>query len=223
MGPVADDRRLLLVEDDHDMADMVAALLTDEGYPVDVAHDGQRGLHLALSRRHPLMVIDRGLPGIDGLDLLTRLRRVGVTSRILLLTALDDPAQRVLGLDAGADDYLGKPFDVPELLARVRALHRRHLDTAEALPLPAGELDLSRREVRRDGEVIALSGREFALLRLLAASPRTVFPRADLRARLFADTSAESIVDTYVYYLRRKLGPETVRTVRGVGYRMGGA
>ncbi len=220
---MAERLRLLLVEDDREMAGMVAGLFTDEGYAVDVAHDGQRGLHLALSRRHPLMVIDRGLPGIDGLDLIARLRRVGVTARMLMLTALDDPGQRVRGLDAGADDYLGKPFDIPELLARVRALHRRHLDAAEALPLPGGELDLARREVRLGPDVVALSGREFALLRLLAASPRTVFPRADLRARLFADTSAESIVDTYVYYLRRKLGPGAVRTVRGVGYRIGGA
>ncbi|MDI5965593.1 response regulator transcription factor [Streptomyces sp. SL13] len=220
---MTEDLRLLVVEDDREMAQMLAELLGDEGYAVEVAHDGQRGLHLALSRRYPLMVIDRGLPGIDGLDLLTRLRRVGVTARVLMLTALSDPEQRVRGLDAGADDYLGKPFDIGELLARVRALHRRHLDRAEALPLPHGELDLARREVRRPDTVIALSGREFELLRLLAGAPRTVFPRAELRARVFADTSAESIVDTYVYYLRRKLGRATIRTVHGVGYRIGSA
>jgi two-component system response regulator QseB len=214
--------RLLLVEDDQETADMLAELFGDEGYHVDVAGDGQRGLHLALSRHHNVLVIDRGLPAIDGMDLVTRLRRVGVTARILLLTALGDVADRIDGLNAGADDYLVKPFEVDELLARVRALHRRHLDDAEMLPIGGGELDLDRHEVRlAEGDRVVLSGREFELLRMLALSPRTIYRRADLRAKLFADTSADSIVDTYVYHLRRKLGREVVRTVHGLGYQMG--
>lgn len=201
---------------------MLAELFGDEGYHVDVAGDGQRGLHLALSRHHNVLVIDRGLPAIDGMDLVTRLRRVGVTARILLLTALGDVADRIDGLNAGADDYLVKPFEVDELLARVRALHRRHLDDAEMLPIAGGELDLDRHEVRlAEGDRVVLSGREFELLRMLALSPRTIYRRADLRAKLFADTSADSIVDTYVYHLRRKLGREVVRTVHGLGYQMG--
>lgn len=216
------DIRILVVEDDRETADMLSELLADEGYVVDVARDGQHGLHLALSRHHQIMVIDRGLPGIDGMDLVVRLRRVGVVARVLVLTALGGLADRIEGLDAGADDYLAKPFEVDELLARIRALHRRHLDDAVLLPVGTGALDLSRHEfVLSMGVRVGLSGREFELLRLLAASPRTIYRRSDLRARLFADTSAESIVDTYVYHLRRKLGKDVVRTVHGLGYQLG--
>ncbi|MFC9225744.1 response regulator transcription factor [Streptomyces hygroscopicus] len=218
----ADQTRLLLVEDDRETADMLAELFSSEGYRVDVAFDGHRGLHLALGRGHQVMVVDRMLPGIDGLDLVKRLRRVGVTTRVLMLTALGELGDRVSGLDSGADDYLVKPFEVDELLARVRALHRRDLSGAEVLPLGEGQLDLQRREVRfADGRCVELSLRECALLHALADGPRTVHGRSHLRERVFPDTSADSIVDTYVYYLRRKLGREVVRTVRGSGYRMG--
>ncbi|ASQ99495.1 response regulator transcription factor [Streptomyces sp. 11-1-2] len=218
----ADQTRLLLIEDDRETADMLAELFSSEGYDVDVAFDGHRGLHLGLSRRHQVMVIDRMLPGIEGLDLVKRLRRVGVTTRVLILTALGELGERVTGLDSGADDYLVKPFEVDELLARVRALHRRDLSGAEILPLGDGELDLRRREVRlADGTGIELSLREFGLLHALAEGPKIVHDRSHLRERVFPDTSAESIVDTYVYYLRRKLGRDVVRTVRGRGYQMG--
>lgn len=201
---------------------MLAELFSSEGYDVDVAFDGHRGLHLGLSRRHQVMVIDRMLPGIEGLDLVKRLRRVGVTTRVLVLTALGELGERVTGLDSGADDYLVKPFEVDELLARVRALRRRDLSGAEILPLGDGELDLRRREVRlADGTGIELSLREFGLLHALAEGPKIVHDRSHLRERVFPDTSAESIVDTYVYYLRRKLGRDVVRTVRGRGYQMG--
>ncbi|MFE9006028.1 response regulator transcription factor [Streptomyces sp. NPDC007875] len=218
----ADQTRLLLIEDDRETADMLAELFSSEGYDVDVAFDGHRGLHLGLSRRHQVMVVDRMLPGIEGLDLVKRLRRVGVTTRVLVLTALGELGERVTGLDSGADDYLVKPFEVDELLARVRALHRRDLSGAEILPLGDGELDLLRREVRLpDGTGIELSLREFGLLHALAEGPKVVHDRSHLRERVFPDTSAESIVDTYVYYLRRKLGRDVVRTVRGRGYQMG--
>ncbi|GHJ35733.1 transcriptional regulator [Streptomyces sp. TS71-3] len=213
---------MLLVEDDPEQARMLAELFTQEGYRVDVALDAQQGLHLALDRVHRILVVDRGLPAADGLELVGRLRRVGVTARILVLTALGGAPDRVAGLDAGADDYLAKPFDLDELLARVRALVRRHLDEAEVLAVGAGELDVARREVRLPGgRQVPLSGRECELLRLLASHPRTVHSRRDLRGRLFAGTSADSLVDTYVYHLRRKLGREVVRTVHGLGYRLG--
>ncbi|CAM5585191.1 Transcriptional regulator OS=Streptomyces antimycoticus OX=68175 GN=SANT12839_093050 PE=4 SV=1 [Streptomyces antimycoticus] len=218
----ADQTRLLLIEDDRETADMLAELFSSEGYDVEVAFDGHRGLHLGLSRRHQVMVVDRMIPGIEGLDLVKRLRRVGVTTRVLVLTALGELGERVTGLDSGADDYLVKPFEVDELLARVRALHRRDLSGAEILPLGEGELDLRRREVRlADGTGIELSLREFGLLHALAEGPEIVHDRSHLRERVFPDTSAESIVDTYVYYLRRKLGRDVVRTVRGRGYQMG--
>ncbi|KUL61236.1 two-component system response regulator [Streptomyces violaceusniger] len=213
---------MLLIEDDRETADMLAELFSSEGYDVEVAFDGHRGLHLGLSRRHQVMVVDRMIPGIEGLDLVKRLRRVGVTTRVLVLTALGELGERVTGLDSGADDYLVKPFEVDELLARVRALHRRDLSGAEILPLGEGELDLRRREVRlADGTGIELSLREFGLLHALAEGPKIVHDRSHLRERVFPDTSAESIVDTYVYYLRRKLGRDVVRTVRGRGYQMG--
>ncbi|GAA4627699.1 response regulator transcription factor [Actinoallomurus vinaceus] len=214
--------RLLLVEDDAELSEMLARLFTDEGYLVDVARDGQRGLHLGLSRPYDAMIIDRGLPAIDGLDLLVRLRRRAVATPVLVLTALGAVADRVAGLDAGAEDYLIKPFEVDELLARVRALHRRNRDSAQVLPLGDGRFDLAARVVTLpDGGQVTLSGREYELLRALATRPDQVHTRAALRERVFEAAQAESIVDTYVYYLRNKLGRKAVRTVRGVGYQAG--
>jgi two-component system response regulator QseB len=214
--------RVLLVEDDRELAGMLAELLADEGYETDAAHDGQRGLHLGLTGRYDVMIIDRRLPVLDGLELLARLRARGVTTRVLVLSALGELADRVCGLDAGADDYLVKPFEAEELLARLRALGRRDLEGAESLPVGAAALDLQRHEVVLPrGERITLSGREFELLRTLAQRPKAIHPRASLRTNVFADSTGESIVDTYVYYLRRKLGRDVVRTVHGLGYQIG--
>jgi two-component system response regulator QseB len=214
--------RLLLVEDDRALAAMLAELFTDEGYESDLAHDGQRGLHLGLTGRYDVMVLDRRLPSMDGLELLASLRRKGVTTRVLVLSALGESSDRVVGLDAGADDYLVKPFEMGELLARIRALARRHLEEAESLPLGVASIDLLRHEVVLPlGQRITLSGREFALLRALALRPKAIHPRSALRTTVFADSTGESIVDTYVYYLRRKLGREVVRTVHGLGYQIG--
>ena len=217
-----DDRRLLLVESDRNTAHALAELFTEQGYRVDVALNGQRGLHLALRRAHRIMIIGRRLPVIDGIELVARLRRVAITARIMLLTPPDELADRIEGLDAGADDCLVKPFEPAELMAKVRALDRRLLDSAEVLPVGAGELDVLRREmVLPGGDRVRLSQREFELLRLLAANPRTIYRRCDLRLRLCPDAHALSIVDTYVYYLRRKLGRNVVKTVRGLGYQVG--
>jgi two-component system response regulator QseB len=217
-----DGARLLVAEDDPELGPMLVELLGDEGYAVELAADGQRALHRALRYEHDALIIDRGLPAIDGLDLLARLRRQGVTAGALFLTAFGTVADRVAGLDAGAEDYLVKPFEVAELLARIRALLRRHQDTAGVLPLGSGRLDVQRRTaVLSSRREVPLSGREFELLHLLAARPRQVFRRDELRRRVFRDAPAESIVDTYVYYLRRKLGRAVVRTVRGLGYQAG--
>ncbi|SEB33896.1 DNA-binding response regulator, OmpR family, contains REC and winged-helix (wHTH) domain [Amycolatopsis tolypomycina] len=214
--------RVLLVEDDRELAGMLGELLADEGYETEAAHDGQRGLHLGLTGRYDVLVIDRRLPVLDGLELLRRLRARAVTTRVLVLSALGEVADRVAGLDAGADDYLVKPFEAEELLARLRALGRRDLEGAECLPLGTAALDLQRHEVVLPrGERITLSGREFELLRTLAQRPKAIHPRAALRTRVFADSTGESIVDTYVYYLRRKLGRDVVRTVHGLGYQIG--
>ncbi|HEY2697414.1 MAG TPA: response regulator transcription factor [Pseudonocardiaceae bacterium] len=215
--------RLLLVDDDRELTDMLSDLLVEEGYQVDVALDGHHGLHLGLTHDYQVMVIDRALPAIEGLDLLSRLRRKAVSARALILTAQGTVADRVAGLDAGADDYLVKPFEIDELLARIRALHRRHIEAADSLPLgTTGRLDVAQREVALPtGVRISLSAKEFALLRLLAERPRAVHTRAELRDSVFVDTAAESIVDTYVYYLRRKLGRGIVNTVHGLGYQLG--
>jgi two-component system response regulator QseB len=213
---------LLLVEDDRELADLLTRLLTEEAYDVTVALDGQRGLHLALSRPFDVLVVDRGLPAIEGLDLVGRLRTQGMTAPVLVLSARGTTQDRVDGLDAGAEDYLSKPFDVPELLARLRALLRRHADTAQVLPVPGGGLDLEQRTVlRADGSVVALSEREAALLAMLARRPRQVFSRSDLMVRVFDEAESENVVDTYVHYLRRKLGRDVIATVRGLGYRLG--
>ncbi len=214
--------RLLLVEDDPQLSAMLAELLGGEGYRVDTAADGQRGLHLALSREYDVMLLDRGLPAIEGLDLLTRLRSRGNRVPTLVLSALGNPGDRVEGLDAGAEDYLGKPFDVDELLARLRALLRRHHETADVLAVPGGRLDTTTRCVRlANGDEVALSEREARLLSVLARYDRRVFSRGELLDTVFDDAEDEGVVDTYVHYLRRKLGRGIVDTVRGVGYRVG--
>ncbi len=215
-------RRLLLVEDDRELGGMLSEVLRDEGYTVDVATDGQQGLHLGLVRRYDVLVVDRRLPGLDGLDLLGRLRSRAVRTPVMLLTAMGAVHDRVDGLDAGADDYLVKPFELDEFNARLRALRRRALETADRLGIGSASLHVGRREVElADGERIALAAREFELLWVLASSPGTVYSRAELRRAVFHEAPASSIVDTYVYYLRRKLGRQVVRTVRGLGYRLG--
>lgn len=219
---VTEAPRLLLVEDDPQLSAMLDTLLTEEGYLVDTAPDGQRGLHLGLTREYDVVVLDRGLPAIDGLDLLSRLRLRGVTTPTLVLSALANPADRVAGLDAGAEDYLGKPFDLDELLARLRALRRRHLDTARFLPLPGGRLELdTRRAVLAGDDPVRLSERECALFAALATRPGTVFSRRQLLAIVFDEAESEAVVDTYVHYLRRKLGRTVIDTVRGRGYQLG--
>ena len=216
--------RLLLVEDDPELTAMLVELLTDEGYAVDAAPDGQRGLHLGLTRDYDILLLDRGLPAVDGLDLLTRLRAQGRTTPTLVLSALANPGDRVAGLDAGAEDYLGKPFDVEELLARLRALRRRHLDRATRVAVSGGALDVETRSVQlAAGGEVALSEREATLLTVLARHPGRVFTRAELVGAVFEGAEDEGVVDTYVHYLRRKLGRPVVETVRGMGYRAGRA
>lgn len=214
--------RLLLIEDDRELSGLLAPLLEEEGYRVSVAHDGQRGLHLGLTRHFDVVVLDRGLPALEGLDLLGRLRDKGLLAPVLVLSARGSTKDRVDGLDAGAEDYLTKPFEVAELLARLRALLRRHADDAGTLRLGSRTLVLASRTVHGvDGTEITLSERECALLATLASRPKQVFPRGELLDRVFGEAESEAVVDTYVHYLRRKLGRTAVRTVRGVGYRMG--
>ena len=217
----ADAPRLLLVEDDRELGPLLAEVLGDD-YQVEVATDGQRGLHMGLTMQYEAMVIDRGLPVIEGVDLVGRLRARGVLTPILLLTARGSVTERVEGLDAGAEDYLVKPFEIDELLARIRALLRRHQDTSAMVPVGGRSLRLEARTVVGDHvPPVALSAGEAELLAVLARRPARVFTRPELLAAVFDPADGAGTVDTYVYYLRRKLGRRAIRTVYGVGYQLG--
>ena len=189
------------------------------------AADGQRGLHLALTTEVDALIVDRGLPAIEGLDLLARLRDRGFTAPALVLSARGTVADRIEGLDAGAEDYLAKPFDIDELLARLRALLRRHSDSAGTLSLGSRVLDIEAQLVRGTSPpydlAVSLSPRETMLLATLARRPTRVFSRSELLAHVFTEAESEVVVDTYVHYCRRKLGRGAIRTVRGVGYQLG--
>jgi DNA-binding response OmpR family regulator len=213
--------RLLLVEDDAQLARLLTQLLGEEGYAVEHAADGQAGLHLGLVAPWDVLVVDRGLPAIEGVDLVSRLRARGVGAPVLLLTARDTVADRVEGLDAGAQDYLVKPFDVEELLARLRALLRPTWSLATELPVGDRQLLVGEnRIVGADGEV-ALSRREAELLAVMARRPKRVFSREELLETVFDGAETLGAVDTYVHYLRRKIGPDVIETIHGVGYRLG--
>lgn len=217
---------VLVVEDDARLSALLSDLLSAEGYLVDLAPDGQVGLHRGLTRRYDVLVVDRGLPGVEGVDLIARLRRRGIRAPMLILTARGSLRDRVEGLDAGAEDYLVKPFEVAELLARLRALRRRHGDAADVLSLGHRQLEVTNRRVVDDGgglPAVDLSGRECDLLRTLAIRSTRVFTREELLDRVFDGADSPGEVDTYVHYLRRKLGRDVVTTVHGLGYRMGQA
>ncbi|MCX2929129.1 response regulator transcription factor [Mycobacterium sp. CVI_P3] len=215
---------LLVVEDDRALSAMLATLFTDEGYRVDTAYDGQQGMHRGLSGEYDALIIDRGLPVMDGSDLVALLRSRGITTPVLILTARGAVEDRVEGLDAGAQDYLVKPFEVPELLARVRALLRRVDDAGSVVAAGGLRLDRVTRRVAgvaTGGDEVELSEREASLLSTLMAAPKRVFSRAQLLDSVFDGVESGGAVDLYVHYLRRKLGKQVIRTVHGAGYRFG--
>jgi two-component system, OmpR family, response regulator QseB len=214
--------RLLLVEDDQDLGRMLAGLLGDEGYAVTYVNSGQEALHRGLTQDFDVLVLDRGLPVIDGLHVVSTLRERGIYTPVLILSAFGNPADRVDGLDAGAEDYLSKPFDVDELLARIRALLRRRGSSAHVFNVGGGTVNRDNHTATpTGGHEIQLSEREFALLEELARNPDRVFTRAEILEFAFPSAEDPGVVDTYVHYLRRKLGRGSVRTVHGLGYRMG--
>jgi len=215
---------LLLVEDDRALSAMLVELFTGEGYRVETAFDGQQGMHLGLTGNYDAIILDRGLPVMDGADLVALLRSRGIATPALLLTARGSVEDRVEGLDAGAQDYLVKPFEVTELLARVRALLRRNDDAATVVQAGGLRLDLLTRRAggaTPDGEDVELSDRESALLATLMGAPGRVFSRAQLLERAFDGAESDGTIDLYVHYLRRKLGRQVIRTVHGSGYRYG--
>lgn len=219
--------RILVVEDEPGVAQFIQQGLTESGYAIDVARDGTEGLDYALAKTYDAIVLDIMLPKLNGLEVLRELRDQRIKTPVLLLTARDGIDDRVQGLDAGADDYLVKPFAFPELLARLRALLRRPPLQSDVI-LRVGDLvmDVSRHEVRRAGQVIELSQREFALLELLLRHPNQVLTRTQIMEHVWNfDFYAETkVVDVYIGYLRRKLENDfdhpLIHTVRGVGYKI---
>lgn len=220
---------ILLVEDERRLAQVVRKVLEEEGHTVDVAHDGEDGRAMALDGSHDVIVLDILLPGVDGIEVCRALRAARVDTPVLLLTALDAVEDRVRGLDAGADDYLPKPFAFQELLARLRALNRRRVQAREPDRLEAADLvlDLRRRRAERAGKLVELSPKEFALLEFLVRNEGRVVTRTHILDHVWGyDYSPDSnLVDVYVTYLRRKVDRghdrKLIRTVRGVGYALG--
>jgi DNA-binding response OmpR family regulator len=215
--------RILLVEDDPMIGKTLHAALQREGYVVDWVKDGQAA-KLALDTMddaYALVLLDLGLPKKSGIELLREVRRGGNKVRVLIVTARDDVADRVAGLDAGADDYLVKPFSQDELAARMRALLRRDVARSDTVLRSGGiALDPSARTVTRDGAPVELSKREFALLAALLERPGTALSKSQLEERLYGwgDEVESNAVEVHVHNLRRKLGADTIRTIRGVGY-----
>jgi two-component system response regulator QseB len=213
--------RLLLVEDDPMIGASIRNGLRQEGYTVDWVRDGASAEQAAANGVYELILLDLGLPRRDGLEVLATLRRRHNAVPVLVITARDAVSDRIKGLDAGADDYLVKPFDLDELAARIRALLRRQggraMPVIEHGPLT---LDPATHEVRLHGEPVNLSGREFALLHALIAQPGVPLSRAQLEERIYGwDEEVESnAIEVHIHSLRKKVGPEWVRNVRGVGY-----
>jgi two-component system response regulator MprA len=213
---------ILVVDDDAPIRRMLDRTLSAEGYAVETAADGGEAL-AAVERSAPdLVVLDVGLPGVDGLAVSRRLRAKGLAVPVLLLTARDSVPDRVAGLDAGADDYLVKPFATEELLARVRALLRRGKSPEELLAFGDLTLDPATRAAQRGGTTLSLSEREADLLALLLRNARRVVTREQAIAEIWQGDATANVVDRYVSNLRRKLGePPLIDTVRGIGFIIG--
>jgi two-component system response regulator QseB len=212
---------LLYVEDDPSIAAMTVEVLS-EAYDVQHASTGEAGLRLALNGRYDVMVVDRRLPGMDGVEFIRAVRTARITTPVLMLTALGSVDDRVSGLDGGANDYLVKPFDYDELLARLRSLRRgfqadggrRRLGDWTFTPASQALYDPS-------GYRVALTATESALLELLSGSPEHVFSREEILKTVFREGDTTSSVDTYVHYVRRKSTRDMIETVRARGYRAG--
>jgi heavy metal response regulator len=221
--------RLLVVEDEKKVARFVKKGLEEEGYAVDVAADGKTGLELALDRVHDLIILDIQLPKMDGLGVLNALRKEKVSIPVLLLTVRATIEDKVLGLDAGADDYLTKPFAFQELVARVRALLRRRAEIKQpVLQIADLTLDPARRTVFRGDQKVDLTTREFALLDYFMRNPDRVLTRTMISEHVwdYDFDSETNVIDVYVNYLRKKIDSgreqKLIHTIRGVGYRMKG-
>ena len=215
--------RVLVVEDDEDLARQLAETLKDAGYAVDLAQDGEDGHHLGLHEPYDAVVLDLGLPVVDGLTVLERWRRDGRTMPVLILTARDRWSEKVAGIDAGADDYLVKPFHMEELLARLRALVRRAAGHASP-EIACGPVAIDTRSARVEvaGQPVKLTAQEYRLLAYLMHHQNKVVTRTELTEHLYdQDFDRDSnTIEVFVGRLRKKLGVDVIETARGLGYRL---
>ena len=216
---------ILLVEDDHSLAHALEVALHKQGYSVNAVGTGKAALHTVDVSPPDLVILDLGLPDLDGLDVLRRIRSTQVDLPILLLTARSGIDDKVAGLDSGADDYLAKPFEMSELLARLRVMERR-LTTAKTAQIAIGDvaLDINHNTVSVKGEMLELSRREFMLLKTLMENAGRVQTRNTLENRLYSwgEEVASNALEVHIHHLRRKLGADFIKTVRGVGYKVDG-
>jgi len=216
--------RVLLVEDDRMIGESIRAALKQDGSAVDWVRDGRSAESTLATEQFDLVLLDLGLPQRDGLEILRAMRLRHDQTPVIVLTARDALQDRVAGLDAGADDYLVKPFELEELAARIRAVTRRKAGRGEpAIEVGDVRLDPSMRQVTRGGEPVVLSAREYAVLEALMSRPGAILSRAQLEDRLYGwgDAIESNAVSVYVHQLRRKLGSDFIRNVRGVGYYVG--
>jgi two-component system response regulator QseB len=216
--------RILLVEDDELLASGLITALTRANHHVDHVGDGQKAIHALTDGEFDIAILDLGLPKVDGTEVLKTIRQKGSHIPVLILSARDATKDRILGLDLGADDYLTKPFELDELLARIRVLERRRSgNTVNQLKIGDLVIDLTSLSVTWKGTLLDLQRREFALLKKLAESPHQVFNRSQLEDRLYgwSDGVESNTIDVHIHNLRKKISPNIVKTLRGVGYRIG--
>lgn len=220
--------RILMVEDDPGLCEAVSFQLEQKGVTVDVCHDGEDGLHWARQQAYDLILLDRMLPGLDGLSVLRSLRQEGIVTPVVLVTALGEISQRVEGLDAGADDYLVKPFAAEELMARIRAMCRRprQWESSQIIRLGDVVFDREQKTLEKEGQSCTLSRRESELMEMLLKNPGQILPRGLLLSRVWGPEAEveEGNLDNYIHFLRRRLrsvgSALEIRTVRGVGYQL---
>lgn len=218
--------RILMIEDDIALCDSLKYQLEHEGYSVDICHDGEDGLHMIEQQSSDVVLLDRMLPQMDGISILKKVRRSGITTPILMVTALGDLDDRITGLDSGADDYIVKPFEFQELMARIRCIVRRPVRIEDPLCLTAGDLTyhVASRELSCGGKTLLLSRREGALMELFLRNPGQTLPRALILSKVWGPEAEieDGNLDNYIYFMRRRLNTlkcrPVLKTIRGLGY-----
>jgi len=217
--------RITLIEDEKQLANIIKKGLQEEGYSVDVAHDGEEGLYMVENFPSDVVILDIMLPVLDGISILSSMRKKGIKTPVLLLTAKDTITDKIKGLDSGADDYLTKPFEFGELLARIRALIRRKADIKDTV-IRIGDLEINtaNHEIKRGGKIVQLSSKEYAMLQYMAYNKDKIVSRTDLIEHIYDENfdANSNVLDVYVNYLRNKIDKgfkkKLIHTVRGAGY-----